>query len=84
MIWAALGTHFMIITQQFLTYVKLEVTNRQTPRKSVVAADKNLSCIALVWIFIFSMKKCTRKVTTQSYLVKSMVSLGRLVINQLY
>ena len=49
------------------------------PQKKAVAADKNLSCIALVWIFVFSMKKCTRKSTTQSYLVKNMVSLGRLI-----
>ena len=67
--------------QQFLTNAKPEVTYWRMPQKKAVAADKNLSCIALVWIFVFSMKKCTRKSTTQSCLVKNMVPLGRLVYN---
>ena len=78
-----MSTHILNKTQQFLTNAKPEVTYRQTPQKRAVAADENLSCNALVWIFVFSMKKCTRKPTTQSYLVKNMASLGRLKSSRL-
>ena len=65
--------------QQFLDNAKPKVTYRQTPKKRAVAADRNLLWIDLMLIFGFSMIKCTRKPTTQSYLVKNLVSQGRLI-----